>query len=280
MGRPYFDHKNMRRISTMKMSLKKKKFNKSYFFKIQRVFPVLLTMALCICTVGTVQGQNFSTANTKDYMKITVENSISPKGAKVVTVAPNSYAQQAGIRPGNIITRINNIIISSSNDFHRAMAKISSNSFIDVGVIQNNIKVTRGVRVGNPPGINQKAYSQQKMLLFKNVIDKAPNLTITSLAISKNTLAQGAVFDISMDLFAENIQEKNDKVKVTMIYSVKKEGKPITAVKPEKLTLPNGVPVTIMRKCRARKEAGTYEVFIKLEMANVKAEKSVKFVVK
>lgn len=256
----------------MNISLKKKIF-------LNLVFPALLALALCICTIGTVQAQTSFTPNKKGFVEIIVENSTSPKGAKVVKVVPNSYAQQAGIRPGNIIISINKTIITSSADFHRATSKFSPGTFIDVGVIQNNTKVTRGVRVANPPGSKQAVSPQEKVSPFKSTFDKAPNLTITGLAVSKNIIKPGAVFDISMDLFAENIQEQSDKVRVTMIYTIKKGGKPLTALKPEKLTLPNGIPVTIIRKCRARKEPGKYEVLIQLEMANAKAEKSVVFVV-
>ena len=65
-----------------------------------------------------------------------------------------------------------------------------------------------------------------------------------------------------------------------MNYAVKKQGRVLTAADPEKLTLPNGMPVNINRKCRAPKAPGRYEIFITLEMADVKAEKSVVFVVR
>ena len=264
----------------MSTSLKKTNFLPSGRSFIHLVFPPLLAMMLWLCTIGTVQAQKPFTPDQQSVVEIKVENSTSPRGARVVKVAPNSYAEQAGIKPGNIIVSINKTRITSSADFYRATAKLSPGTFIDVGVIQNNTKVTRGVRVANRPGSKQAVSPQEEVSPLQSPFDSAPNLTITSLVVSQNIMAPGAIFEISMDLFAENAQEKSDKIRLTMIYTIKKEGKALKAAKPENLTLPNGIPSTIIRQCRAQKEPGNYEVSIKLEMANLKAEKSVLFVVK
>ena len=263
----------------MNRSIKEKNFSSSGISIVHHVFPVLLAIVLCFYTVQSVQAQKSSIPDKQGAVEITVENSTSPKGAKVVTVMPNSYAQQAGIKPGNIIVKINKTIITSSADFYRATAKLTPGTFIDVGVIQNNTKVTRGVRVANPPGSKQTVSPQEKVAPFKISLNNTPILTITALEISQNIIKPDAVFEISMDLFAQNLQEQNDKVRVTMIYTTKKGEKTLTAGKPENLTLPNGIPVTIIRKCRAQKEAGNYQILIKLSMANVEAEKSVSFIV-
>ncbi len=268
------------RASTMNTSLKKKRFLPSGLSVIHLVLPAILAIALCICTIETVQAQKPFTPDKQGFVGIKVEDSTSPKGAKVVKVLPNSYADQAGIKPGNIIVSINKTHINSAADFHRATSKLSHDTFIDVGVIQNNTKVTRGVQVANLPGSKQAVSPQDKMSPFKNPPDSAPTLTITELAVSQNIIAPGTVFEIYMDLFAENSQEQSDEIRLTMIYTIKKGGRALTAAKPEKLTLPNGIPISIIRQCRAQKEPGNYEVLIKLEMANVKAEKSVTFVVK
>ncbi len=114
----------------------------------------------------------------------------------------------------------------------------------------------------------------------KNKLGNAPGITIVDLIVSKNIVEPDTVFGLSMDLFANNTQEKRDDVKVTMSYTIKKEGRVLTAADPEKLTLPNGMPVNITRECRAPKEPGSYEISITLEMAQAQAEKSAAFVVK
>lgn len=243
------------------------------------VFPVFFAMGLCVCSIETVQAQKNFTRNQQGLVEIEVETSSAPMGAKVVSVVPKSYAEQAGIKTGNIIVSINKTRITSSADFYQLTAKLSPNTFVDVGVIQNNIKVTRGVRVGSLTGSSKAVSSREKVLPFNTQFNNGPNLDITSLEVSQNIIAPGAVFEILMDLFAENIQEQ-DEVRITMIYTIKKGGKSLIVAEPETLTLPNGIPVSIIRHCRAQKEKGNYEVSIQLEMANVKAEKSVEFIVK
>ncbi len=61
---------------------------------------------------------------------------------------------------------------------------------------------------------------------------------------------------------------------------MKKKGGVLIAAKPETLTLPNGMPVSITRTCRAKKEPGSYEILITLEMAGIRAEESVGFTVR
>ena len=258
------------------------------------VFSVILALALGLCTVETVQSQDPVTADKQGFVGIKVENSTSPRGAKVLKVVPNSHAQHAGIKTGNVIVSINKTTITSSADFYRATAELSPGTFMDVGVIQNNTKVTRGVRVAYPPGSKQAvpSFKGTKKQVFgyrestaveqspKSPLGSAPGITIIDLAVSQNIVALNTVFGLSMDLFAENTQKKSDDVRITMSYTVKKEGRILTAAEPEKLTLPNGMPVNIIRKCRAPKEPGSYEISIALEMADVQAEKSVAFVVK
>lgn len=253
-----------------------------------------LTLVLWLFAAGPIQAQDHSAGDNQGFIGIEVKNSAAPRGALVVKVLPDSPAQHAGIKPGNIILKINKTAITSSADFYRATAKLSPGTFFDAGVIQNNTKVTRGVQVGHPPGSNQAKplFKGSKKQVFgymgkktdKQTLKKqpgnTPGLTIIDLIVSKKTIAPGADFEIAMALLAENAREKGDNVRISMIYTMKKEGRVITAAEPETLTLPNGMPVNIMRTCRAKKEPGSYEILIKLEMAGIVAEKSVKFAVK
>ena len=273
----------------------KKKRGLSSSLSVDRlVFTAISIMAFCALAVGPVQAQDPSSGDKQGFVGIEAENSAAPKGAKVTKVLPDSPAQHAGIKPGNVIVKINKISITSSADFHRATVNLSPATFIDVGVIQNNTKVTRGLQVGYPPGSKQavpqfKGEKKQVFGYMESKTDKkvdtkpsggAQGLTIIDLTVSQNRVTPGADFEIAMDLFAENDPHKGDKVRISMIYTMKKEGRVITAAEPETLTLPNGMPVNIIRTCRAKKEPGSYEILIKLEMAGIEAEKSVGFEVK
>ncbi len=278
----------------MSRSLKRKNYSPSGMSVAHLLFSAILALVLGLCAVETVLSQDSATANKQDFVGITVENSSSPMGAKVVAVVPDSHAQHAGIKPGNVIVTVNKNAITSSDDFYRATAGLSAGTFMDIGVIQNNTKVTRGVRVAYPPGSKQAvpSFKGTKKQVFgyregtageqppKSPLGGAPGITIIDLVVSQNSVAPDTVFGLSMDLFAENAQEKSEDMKVTMRYAVTKDGRVLTASDPEKLTLPNGMPVNIIRKCRAPKEPGSYEISITLEMADAQAEKSVAFFVK
>jgi len=279
----------------MCVSLKEKKSPRPGKLSAHLLLPAILIMTLCVCAVGTIQAQeDLPDADKKGFVGIEVVNSVSPKGVKVVKVLPESPAQHAGIKPGNVIVKINKSVITSSANFYRATSNLSPGSFIDVGVIQNNLKVTRGLQVGYPPGSKQAvpAFKGNKKQVFgymesttadqpeKKKSGGASSLTIIDLTVSQNMVAPGADFEIAMNLFAENVKEKVDNVKISMIYTMKKKGGVLIAAKPQTLTLPNGMPVSITRTCRAKKEPGSYEILITLEMAGIRAEKSVGFTVR
>ncbi len=278
----------------MSTSLTEKKYLQSGLSVAHFVFSAILVLALGLCSVGSVRAQDPVTGDAQGFVGIKVEDSTSPRGAKVVNVVPDSHAQHAGIKPGNVIVTVNKMAITSSDDFYRATAGLSAGTFMDIGVIQNSAKVTRGVRVAYPPGSKQAvpSFKGTKKQVFgyregtageqppKSPSGSASGITIIDLVVSQDSVAPDTVFGLSMDLFAENAQEKSGNVKITMRYAVKKDGRVLTAADPEKLTLPNGMPVNIIRKCRAPKEPGSYEIFITLEMAHVQTGKSVAFVVK
>lgn len=279
----------------MCVSLKEKKFSRPGKLSAHLLLPAILIMTLCVCAVGTIQAQeDLPDADKKGFVGIEVVNSVSPKGVKVVKVLSDSPAQHAGIKPGNVIVKINKSVITSSANFYRAASNLSPGSFIDVGVIQNNLKVTRGLQVGYPPGSKQAepAFKGNKKQVFgymeSTTTDQperkqsggASSLTIIDLTVSQKMVAPGADFEIAMNFFAENVKEKADNVRISMIYTMKKKGGVLIAAKPETLTLPNGMPVSITRTCRAKKEPGSYEILITLEMAGIRAEESVGFTVR
>ncbi len=228
------------------------------------------------------------------FIGVEVKDAKSRPGAEIVQVQENSSAQKSGLKPGNIIVKVNRVKIQSARDFDQAMAGKKEGAFVDIGVIQNNIKVTRGVRVMPLPGSGPQATGGKTAPLKEGkqvygymestTVDDTPqgsagsaaDLSIAALNISSERMAPGALFDLSLDLFARD-RKQGDMATALMTYTVEKGGRVIMAKPAETLTLPNGLPVTIIRKCKADDEKGAYTITIKVEMEGISAEKSAGF---
>ncbi len=250
-----------------------------------------LTMIFCFSS-GVFQTPLAQQAS--GFIGVEVEDAKSGPGAAIVHVRENSSAQQSGLKPGNVIVKVNSVSIRSAQDFNQAMAGRKEGAFVDIGVIQNNIKVTRGVRVMPAPGSGPQATGGKTAPLKEGKqvygymestsVDDTPqgaagstaDLSIAAINISSKRMAPGALFDLSLDLFARD-RKKGDTATALMTYTVKKGGRVIMDKPAETLSLPNGLPVTIIRKCKADNEKGVYTITIKLEMEGIAAEQSTGF---
>lgn len=280
------------------MNTKQVSKNLSNFKKVNIGFIVaaILLMAL-VCYLPLALAQSTSSSNANGYTGLAVKDAKSRTGAQVVGVDADSPAQKAGIKPGNIIVKVNKARIKSAGGFNQAISGFDPGTFVDIGIIQDNVKVTRGLLVSSFPGKDQSGETNNQAATVKDdgkkvygyvqgarveepvgsASETGALITIAGLNISTEKMAPEAYFDLSMELYAKSGQDKADAANVVMIYSLEKEDKVIVKHNPENLNLPNALPVTIVRKCRAKKEKGLYKITIVLEMEGVTASKSVNF---
>lgn len=229
---------------------------------------VAMLVLVFVFSYQTAPAQETFESKAQAAVGLLVKDIPARSGAKVVQVAENSSASKAGIKPGNIIVKVNKNVISCARDFNRAIAGYDPGTFVDIGVIQDNTKVTRGIQIMPLPGTTESEKTG-------NSPGNEPDLTIASLTLSSKKMEPESIFDISLALFASNPPQKSDTVDVFMTYTVTKKEEALLALGPEKLALPNGLPSTIARRCKAHKQKGRYKITIKLEMAGKTAEKSV-----
>ena len=72
------------------------------------------------------------------------------KGAAVTQVVPNTPAEKAGLKVGDVITSINNAEIKSANDVVNAIGLIRVNSRASISILRNNKPITLTVLLYDP----------------------------------------------------------------------------------------------------------------------------------
>jgi S1-C subfamily serine protease len=72
-------------------------------------------------------------------------------GAQVTQVRPGSPAEKAGIRPGDVIVRLNGEILENPNSLQRALAGRKVGSRIQLSVVRNGVEYPATVEVAALP---------------------------------------------------------------------------------------------------------------------------------
>ncbi|MGL4774223.1 MAG: S1C family serine protease [Clostridium sp.] len=83
-------------------------------------------------------GNNYN--NNKFQLGIQVMD--GQDGPIVMSVLPNGYGEQAGLKANDIIIGVNNTRISSSNDLRAVLNTVENNSTLTLTVIRNNKQIT------------------------------------------------------------------------------------------------------------------------------------------
>jgi len=74
-------------------------------------------------------------------------------GAVIVTVAPGSPAEAAGLEPGDVITTIDNRPVSGAADVTSALAGLHAGEVVQIGVSRGSTLFTTPLTLGSrPPG--------------------------------------------------------------------------------------------------------------------------------
>ncbi len=107
-----------------------------------------MDIASDLITVGYVTGkahlgitvQTMSEANAKYYG--------TRAGAFVFTVTPGSCAEQAGIKPGDIITKLGDTVVTSSDDLKSALGGCKAGEVVSMEIYRDNELMTISVTLG------------------------------------------------------------------------------------------------------------------------------------
>jgi S1-C subfamily serine protease len=76
------------------------------------------------------------------------------KGARVLDVQPNSPAEKAGIRPGDVVQKIGDTQIESSDQLSEAVTKHKPGESVPVQIVRGGRESSVDVRLGTRPGLS------------------------------------------------------------------------------------------------------------------------------
>lgn len=79
------------------------------------------------------------------------DTSENPKGCLIEEVVPDSPAEKGGVKAGDVIVRINETRINSSEEFQSTLALLKGGAKITVGVIRDKKEIALEVTLGQPP---------------------------------------------------------------------------------------------------------------------------------
>ncbi len=100
-----------------------------------------------------------------------------------------------------------------------------------------------------------------------------PRIIIGSITVIPEKVAAGELFEVNIELFAEAPQKEQKDLAVTLLYSIRREGRTVKSFDPETFDATNGEATVLRKKTRASKTAGDYELSIELQFQGQRTQK-------
>lgn len=234
---------------------------------------------------------------------------------RLVNIDPEGPAARSGLARGDIIRSIDGQQIASTAGFAAKVASLTPGTTVQFDLLRNNQSVKIPVTIGSveseitrrgelipvqkiPPvtlaaitasvpqisaqdtaaPVTPAAPAESKDTAPPAVSkETGPVINIDALSIIPEAVPAGELFEIRIDLYAENPEDPASKIPVTFTYAISRDGKVLKQFDPEILRVSNGATETIIKKTRAAKTPGDYTLDIDFDQEGEKAHRSASF---
>ncbi|HEV2481441.1 MAG TPA: PDZ domain-containing protein [Puia sp.] len=98
-----------------------------------------------------------------------------PAGARIAEVSPGSAADKAGLKQGDIITRLDEVSIESPEDLSRAVGKYDPNEKATITYLRDGKEAKVTVTLGQSPGARAFGLNGQDEQFFRQIVPRDYN---------------------------------------------------------------------------------------------------------
>ncbi len=234
-------------------------------------------------------------------------------GVRIVEVLEGGSAQQAGLKPGDIIVALDDKPVSATQAFTRQIGTRHPGQSVQLNLMRNG-RPTRvaatlagldnlitaqpllqpALKVRQIPA-SAMANAVPPVMASGSIVPVAfppvqtsasipqvetpvpSELRIESMRVAPSSVPAGERFEVTVDLFALDQDVREETVAVVLRYTISQQGKALARLAPETLKVPNGVPSSLSNKIRAGKTKGKYSVQVEVEMGAQKTRSETAF---
>jgi len=205
--------------------------------------------------------------------------------------SPSGPALKAGLKPGDVITTLDGRPVKGKEEFVDNIVQSSPGRRRVLEILRQGKRYKKMLIVGSSEsamkenkliaGIVRKARkspSPNKANADQDQsVDAQPVLEIESVKLESINVKAGSLIKVEIEILLDAPSEEKSTLEAMLNYGFAKNGKILKQFKPEKIGLSNGELVTLIKKTRAARKKGNYQIHIEVVYKGIKTKQKVDF---
>jgi len=220
---------------------------------------------------------------------------VNKNGNSVVMISkddsPSGPALKAGLKPGDVITTLDGQPVKDKEEFVNNIVQSSPGSRRVLEILRQGKRYKKALIVGSAEnamlgsrliaGIIRKdkgsSLSNRVNLYQEHSAATKPKLEIKNITLESVNVKAGSLIKVEIVITLDVPSQDNSTLEAILNYGFAKNGKILKQFKPENIDLSNGEPVTLIKKTRAARNKGDYQIHIEIVYKGIKVNRKVDF---
>jgi len=205
--------------------------------------------------------------------------------------SPSGPALKAGLKPGDVITSLDGQAVNNKRKFIDKIVRSSPGSKRVLEILRHGKRYEKMLIVGSAENAMQenkliagmlgKRKQGKSMSKVKpdqdQSVDAQPILEIENVLLESVNIKAGSLIKVEIEILLDVPSQDKSTLEAILNYGFAQNGRILKQFKPEKIDLSNGESVTLIKKSRAARKKGDYQIYIEVVYKGIKTKQKVDF---